>query len=283
MSKIESILEKASQMREGKAHQPSRQVTERRELTMPFIEPEIYQADTRLTVTNPYLVAINDSRSPITEEYRKLKSILLKMTNSGQLQNTIMVTSAVSGEGKTITSINLAVAMAQEYDHTVLLVDADLRRPGMSKYLGIKSEVGLSDYLYGKVALKDVLVKTGIGRLVVLPAGSRVENPVELLSSSRMQNFITEIKNRYLDRYIIIDTPPLLSFAETYSLANMVDGVVFVVKECGATMNNIKDALGHLKQEKVFGVIYNNVGISRFDDNYRYRNYHSYYKDTGAQ
>jgi len=283
MSRIESILEKASKMRQGKAPVSNGAATELREIPRPIIQPEVFEPDARLSINNPYLVTVNDPRSPVTEEYRKLKSIILKLTNSGQFQNTIMVTSAVSGEGKTITSINLAVALAQEFDHTVLLVDADLRRPGTSNYLGIRSEVGLSDCLYGKVDVKDALVKSGIGKLVVLPAGSRVENPVELLSSGRMQTFISEIKNRYPDRYIIIDTPPLLSFAETYSLANMVDGVVFVVKEGGATMSNVKDALAHLKREKVYGVVYNNVGINRFDENYRYRNYYAYYKDNGAQ
>lgn len=283
MSRIESILEKAAKMRQGMTPEEGRGAVEVREAPRPVIQPEVFQPDARIAVDNPYLVTVSEPRSPVTEEYRKLKSIILKLTNSGQFHNTIMVTSAVSGEGKTITSINLAVALAQEFDHTVLLVDADLRRPGTSNYLGIRSEVGLSDCLYGKVDVKDALVKTGIGKLVVLPAGSRVENPVELLSSGRMQSFIAEIKNRYSDRYIIIDTPPLLSFAETYSLANMVDGVVFVVKEGGATMSNVKEALGHLKKEKVYGVVYNNVGINRFDENYRYRNYYAYYKDNGAQ
>lgn len=283
MSRIESILEKAAKMRQDSSHASAGAPVEPRVMPRAFIEPEVYQPDARIAVNNPYLVTVNEPRSPVTEEYRKLKSIILKLTNSGQFQNTVMVTSSVSGEGKTITSINLAVALAQEFDHTVLLVDADLRRPGTSSYLGIRTEVGLSDCLYGKVDIKDALVKTGIGKLVVLPAGSRVENPVELLSSGRMQSFITEIKNRYPDRYIIIDTPPLLAFAETYSIANMVDGVVFVVKEGGATMSNVKDALSHLKKEKVYGVVYNNVGINRFDENYRYRNYYSYYKENGAQ
>lgn len=279
MSRIESILEKAALMREGKTStiEPVAPVPP------PPVSPETFAAERKCQITNPYLVSISDPNSPVAEEYKKLKSMLLKATNSGSFLNTVMITSTVAAEGKSLTSINLAVALSQEYDHTVLLVDADLRKPSVSEYLGIPREPGLTDCLLNGVQVSDALVKTGIGKLVVMPAGRKIDNPAELFSSGRMQSFVTEIKNRYADRYVIFDTPPVLSFAEAHTLASYVDGVLFVVKEEGATVQNIREALNSLRDSKILGMVYSNVEISRFDSNYHYRSYYSQHYNYGAQ
>jgi Mrp family chromosome partitioning ATPase len=116
-----------------------------------------------------------------------------------------------------------------------------------------------------------------------LPAGRKIDNPAELFSSGKMQSFINEIKNRYADRYVIFDTPPVLSFAESHTLASSVDGVLFVVKEEGPTIHNIKEALHNLRDAKIIGMVYSNVEISRFDSNYNYRYYYSHHYKYGAQ
>ncbi len=209
-------------------------------------------------MVNRHIVCITDPFSPSSEQYRKLRARILAITKQ-DFQNTIMVSSADVGEGKSITSINFAVALAQEMDHTVLLVDADLRKPSIHDYLGIKAVRGLSDYLSGKVELSDVLINTGIGKLMLLPAGSACSNPAELLSSNRMKELVQEMKHRYADRYIIIDTPPVLVSADAISVSNHVDGILFVVQAAKTSEKTVKKAINLLKSSTIMGIVYNNV------------------------
>ncbi|HOP40292.1 MAG TPA: XrtA-associated tyrosine autokinase [Geobacteraceae bacterium] len=272
MSRIEKALEKAAQLR-------NRSVSEevREEIREPgVVVPEAFAADQPPTITSPYLVTVQDPHCPISEEYRKLKSLIVRTTREKFL-NTIMVTSTCKGEGKTITALNLAISLAQEFDHTVLLVDADLRQPSVTRYLGIQAEPGLSDCLSNGRDVGDALVKTGIGKMVVLPAGKAMANPVELLSSGRMKQLVHELKNRYRDRYIIIDTPPILHFAEAHAIGSCVDGVVFVVGEGQAPISDVKESMRMLKDCQMLGVVYNNVASARFTEGYNYRYHYKYY------
>ncbi len=159
-----------------------------------------------------------------------------------------------------MTAINFAIALARQIDHTVLLVDADLRKPSIHTYLGIRADFGLSEYLEGQVKnLSDVLVKTGIGKLVLLPAGSPPPNSAELLSSNRMKELAQEMKNRYADRYVIYDASPLLACADALSLSKHVDGILLVIQGARTSAKTVKDALAHLHGSPVLGVVYNNV------------------------
>jgi exopolysaccharide/PEP-CTERM locus tyrosine autokinase len=183
----------------------------------------------------------------------------VKLSQKGDFEKALMVTSSVPGEGKTITSLNLAIALAQEFDHTVLLVEADIRKPSMLNYLGIKAEKGLADCILDGLDVSEVLVKTGIGGLTVLPAGRRVDNPVELFSSNRMIALFDEIKSRYNDRYLIVDTTPLLPFAEPIYIANMIGAVVLVSREGMTTPENLNSSLELLKNHNLLGVVSNGV------------------------
>jgi receptor protein-tyrosine kinase/non-specific protein-tyrosine kinase len=173
--------------------------------------------------------------------------------------NTIMVTSAQASEGKSITAINLAVSIAHEFDHTVLLIDADLRRPSIHTYLGLNPSVGLSDYLENRVELSDIMIKTGIGKLVFLPAGNPPERPAELISSDRMRTLIRELKHRYRDRYIIIDSAPLLLTADSLSLCENMDGIIFVVQAARTARKAAMQAVSLIKGYNVLGTVFNDV------------------------
>ncbi|MCF6177925.1 MAG: XrtA-associated tyrosine autokinase [Geopsychrobacter sp.] len=217
-----------------------------------------------LMINNPLLACTSESDSPVCEEYNKLRAQIFKLTKNQGFQNTLMVTSTVDNEGKTLTAINLAIAIAKEYDHTVLLVDADLRRPSVHRYLDLKPEVGLIQCVKDRVPLQDALIKTGIGKLVVLPAGGMFSNPVEFLASNQMKALIHELKNKYPDRYIIFDTPPALNFADAQVLASAVDGVLFVAREGAASPAQIKKAISSLSDSNLLGIVYNDVfGQSR--------------------
>lgn len=262
MSRIEEALEKATKLKTS---------TQRGNL-------KVFKEVEPIEVSNHRLVTITQPDSPISEEYKKLKSIIIRATKADFL-NTIMVTSAVDNEGKSLTAINLAVSLAQEIDHSILLVDADLRKPLIHEYLGIKPRYGLSEYLTKDMDISEVLIKTGIGNLVLLPAGSRAQNPVELISSEKMRLLVKEIKHRYMDRYVIIDTPPVLPFAETIPLASYVDGIIFVVKEGHAQRKVIKDALNLVKGSNILGVVFNAVTAESLDG-YYYHYYKNYYMEA---
>lgn len=265
MSRIEEAIEKASRLRDG---------TNGIEIRKPVVEPTpLPQPVIPKRVDNPLLVSANSPNSPAAEEYRKLKSILVKLTKQENFQNVIMVTSSVGGEGKSITSLNLAISLAQEYDHTVLLLDADLRKPSVHKYLGIESDLGLADCLIDGIDIGNAIIKTGIGNLSLIPAGKAVNNPAELFSSQKMKDLLLEMKYRYADRYIIIDVPPILLFAETHAISNIADGVVLVVKDSLTSMSNIIDSLDVLKGSNMLGVVYNGA----CEDGYK-SSYHDYYK-----
>jgi protein-tyrosine kinase len=226
---------------------------------------------------NSHIINYGNPDSPISEEYRKLKTLLLRMTKQ-EFRNTIMVTSAISGEGKSVTSVNLAVMLAREYGQTVLLIDADLRRPSLNDYLGMEPHCGLADCLEDGIDAGRSIVKTGIEKLSFMPAGRKTENPSELLSSQRMKVFLSELKHRYQDRYIIIDTAPILLFAETQALSVLVDGVLVVVKEGGVSLKGITQMLDILKGANVVGMVYNNASAASLDGRY-HSHYQHYYSD----
>ena len=274
MSRIEKAMERAAQLRQTTTPQPSEQI-EKPERQHHHVPPPIPVVADTFVPSNPFLVNPKDPYSPIAEEYRKLKAALVRITEGdGFFNNTLMVSSSVPSEGKSLTALNLAISMAQEYDHTVLLIDADFRRPSVHRYLGIDMKKGFSECLLGEAEVGDVITPVGIGRLSVITAGREVPNPVELFASQKTEALIAEIKNRYPDRFIIFDTPPILPFAESRTLAHLVDGVLFVVKEKLASQKNVKDALDALKGSELLGIVYNDTHVERNDDNYyRYQRY----------
>lgn len=260
MSRIEKALEKAVKMREstkGPVSVDSIDAVDNQAVP-PLPRFEVKEAVIDISLVDKHLVCITEPHSPAAEQYKKLRIRLLNATKNNFL-NTIMITSSDIGEGKSITAINLAAAMANVIDHTVLLVDADLRNPYIHKYLGIEPEYGLSDYLSGKAALADILIKTGIGKLVLLPAGNPTENPAELLSSDKMKMLVHEMKLRYKDRYIIFDSSPLLVIADSLSLSSFMDGIVFVIQAERTSEKIAAQALSLINGSNILGIVFNNM------------------------
>ena len=275
MSRIEKALEKAAQMR---SDAPSAVVAEKPQSTAASVIRQTAARTITINADNRLLTAIADPHSAVSEQYRKLKSSLVRLTNQDSFRNLLMVTSAIAGEGKSLTAANLAISMAQEYDLTVLLIDADLRRPSIHSYLGFEQTIGLSDCLQDGIDIGEAIIKTNISKLSVISAGREVAKPLELFASKKMQELMAEIKHRYNDRYVIIDTPPLLPFAETRSLAHIVDGVVFVIHEGVTPQESVLEAREVLKGCPVLGVVLNE---STAIDTESYH-YSRYYKRQAA-
>jgi len=180
-------------------------------------------------------IRLDDSHSQIAEEYRSIKRPLV--TNAlgkrkGDINNAnlILVTSSIPGEGKTFTSINLAFSIAAEMDKKVLLIDADVAKPSISKVLGIESKVGLIDFLEtDSMALSDIILQTEIPGLRIITAGKSHKFSTELLASDKMIALSKELSERYSDRIVIFDTPPLLATTQAEVLASQMGQVILVI------------------------------------------------------
>ena len=182
------------------------------------------------------IVTPNAPRSLIGDEFRIVKRPLLRnVQGKGAAEvknaNLIMVTSSLPGEGKSFSSINLAISMAMELDHTVLLIDADVSRPSVLNILGLAPRKGLMDVLTSNdMHLGDVLLKTNIEKLSILPAGTPHPRATELLASDAMNHLLAELADRYSDRIVVFDSPPLLVTTESRVLATHMGQIVMVVE-----------------------------------------------------
>ncbi|MDA8434345.1 MAG: polysaccharide biosynthesis tyrosine autokinase [Nitrospiraceae bacterium] len=265
MSKIEEAMEKAGRLREKAA--PAAQAAAAEEKGLHSLHQKPAED---IEISSPRLVAANNYNLPISEEYRKLRSIVIQLTNQDRQRKTLMVTSSVGGEGKSVTALNLALSLAQEYDQRVLLIDTDLRNPSICRYLGLQRLPGVAECIEDDVDVKDVVVNTGLGSLLLLPAGREVTNPVEILSSEKMAGFLERLKQQFEGYFIIIDISPVLPFADARIIGSRADGVVFVVKEGGTSARNVRDALEALKTCNVMGVVFNKSTTAGLDGGYHY-------------
>jgi len=190
------------------------------------------------------------------DSYKVLRTKIQQLTQA-RGWNTVMITSPRSGEGKTLTAINLALTFSKAYNQTVLLVDCDLRRQSIHKTLGFQSETGLGDYLVDDRPLNEVMIWPGVDKLTLISGGRTIQESTELLGSPRMEDLVHEIKSRYDDRYVLFDAPPVLGSADTLALAPCVDSIVMVVEEGTTSTRDVQRALEMLPSEKFLGFVIN--------------------------
>lgn len=208
-------------------------------------------------VLDDKLVSFFAPSSMVTEQFRRMRTLIkLGMASAPK---TIMVTSAISGEGKSFVAANLASIIAVELHSHALLVDCDLRNPSITRLFGLQEKKGLSDYLTGKAEIQDLLIKTSIDKLSILSGGNIQDNPVELVGSNKMKTLIQDLKSRYDDRYIIIDSSPILATTEPSVLNEMVDGIILVIKSGDTPRETIQQAIKLLNKNKILGVVLNNM------------------------
>ncbi len=194
------------------------------------------------------IVTPSTPRSAVADQFRVIKRPLIAnamgkgaaMLTHGNL---IMVTSAVAGEGKSFTAVNLAMSIAAELDHTVMLVDADVARPSVLRMLGLPPGPGLLDVLEGRAELPDALLRTNVEKLTLLPSGTPHSKATELLASEAMRELLDDMATRYPDRIIIFDSPPLLLTTEARVLASHMGQIVMVVSAGHTAQAAVRQAL----------------------------------------
>ena len=227
-------------------------------VTVPVAQPApdaIMHCTVRL---NPLLVAGLSPKSLAAEQYRQLRTRLAHAEGAQNLR-TVLVTSPQKSEGKSITSANLALTMAQDFNHNVVLVEADLRRPTIAGLCGLTPESGLVDVLVGAAALEEVIVQLPDHHLAVLPAGQTTGRSTELLGSTTMVRLIETLRNRF-DR-IVIDSPPV-TLADTHVLARLADGILIVVRSGVTSRVALEHALEGVERDRIAGLVLNDVDLS---------------------
>ncbi|MBN3038098.1 MAG: CpsD/CapB family tyrosine-protein kinase [Candidatus Omnitrophica bacterium] len=243
-------------------------------------KPETQYVVRKLEDTNidAHIVSFHDSSSPIAEQYKIVRTNLQTL-RAEKGYKSFALTSAINGEGKTVTTLNLAISVAHDLDHkSVLLIDADMRKGKLAQYLGIERSPGLSDVLKGEVQAEDIIVSPNIDNLSVIVSGKMPKNPAELLGSKKMKSLLTSLKNKF--DYIFIDTPPVMPLTDACTLGSLVDGVVLVIQASRTQRGVVKHALGRLYQAhaKTLGYIMTNIEYHLPHYLYRYVQEYGGYK-----
>jgi protein-tyrosine kinase len=226
-------------------------------------------------------ISPEQTNSQLSEEYRVIKRPLVANAMNGKSRgivhsNLILVTSSLPGEGKTFSAINLAISIANERDKQVLLIDADVAKPSVSKVLGIKDSPGLIEYLDGSVNdFSEIILQTDIEGLRLIPAGKRHGYSTELLASNKMKQFSMELSERYADRIVIFDSPPLLAATQGEVLSTMVGQVVLVIEADQTQQNDVMESVRKLKDCDVVLALLNKTRHNFNLNYYGYGNYGS--------
>lgn len=229
------------------------------------------------------LLAPLDQAIPVADEFRRIKRPLIDnaikhwATHEDHM-NVVMIASPLPGAGKTFCSVNLAASISLERELTVLLVDADVAKPHISAAFDLASKPGLIDLLEDEsISIDDVLVRTDLNDIQVLPAGRKHSQSTELLASERMEDVMHELATRYSDRLIVLDSPPLMITSEAQALAAQVGQIAMVVESGKTTNQEIQDALELVDRDKAINLILNKSLYSQAGGNYgggyRYGNY----------
>lgn len=218
-----------------------------------YTTTKVVQCDSIFLRKNRVISICTEDRADSLKILRS--QIINRMTEEGK--NTLMVTSANPGEGKTLTAINLAISFSQQFSRTVLLVDGDIKKPSIHRYLGLDEGPGLSECILGKAEVADVLINPGMDRLVVLPGGHPRTNSSEMLGSPSMKTILKEIKERYPERFIIFDTAPVLTSADPMIFSGFMDAIIIVVEAEKTRQEDIKRVFELMPNRPVIGTILN--------------------------
>ncbi len=238
---------------------PQKQIDPARELGLPREDAETFD----LVSLNPFAA----------EEFRKLKAeIFHRLPNP---PHTILITSAIPGEGKTTVALHLAKAISFELHKKAILIDGDLRKPAIH-FDGLQHAKGLTDFLSDSVPLSEVLLNSGTANLKVILSGPATQKPTELIGSKRMEELLNSLKTSEQSTYILIDSSPIVSTSEPMLLSKLVDGIILVVLADQTPRETVQRAIKSIDTEKIIGIVLNQVDLKT--SSYYSKYYSKYYK-----
>lgn len=263
MERIKQALDKARAERETEreaAPQPA-QAQATSQIGSRIVDPPIQYSQTRVATLDPAVLRENriiygDADTGGLTAYKMLRTqVLQRMKTRGW--NALAITSPAENDGKSMTAINLAISLARELHHTVLLVDMDLRNPSIHRYFGLQPAKGISDCLLYGTSLGDALVNPGIERLVLLPGREKLNNSSEVLASPAVGLLVQELKSRYPSRMVLFDLPPVLASDDALSFAPYADAFLLVLRDGKTQRQEIEHSFELLKDANIIGTVLN--------------------------
>jgi len=277
MSRIYRALEKAEEEKKQKVKEEiplkgfeERPVLRKEEGTLKF--PEEKMEDLRLPSKEEVPILIVPSNSFVEEQFRKLKTqIFHRLSNP---PHSILITSAIPGEGKTMVAVNLALTISREIHRKAILIDGDLRKPGILLEKSLNSK-GLSNYLLDGTPLSDILINSETANLKIIMTGPSTQRSSELIGSKRMGELLKSLNELGDNIYTIIDCPPIISTTEPSLFSKIVDGIILVVVADRTPRETIQRAVKSIDRQKIIGIVFNQIDLkpSGYYSKYSYKYY----------
>jgi Mrp family chromosome partitioning ATPase len=272
---MDALIQKLMDPRLERERRGDREAVEAR----PVRQPDVEDVAVPNTISFPQVVPLSERQrererilepgapEPAGGPYKMLRTqVLRRLSQIGA--NTLAVLSAGKGEGKTLTAINLAIAVAADARHTAMLVDLDLRSPSVARRLGFEPKIGIDDCLHGRRPIYEAMVRiSGYERLTVLPARARTAQSSELLAAQRTGELMEELRTRYANRILIIDLPPVLLADDALAFSRHVQAGLLVVAECRSEREGVKRSLALLEKLPIVGTVLNR-SLERIDTYY---------------
>lgn len=261
MERITAAIARAKKLR-GATSQDKQRVTRRRSaarsgseaVNISYSQTAVIPLDRRHLNANK--VFAFDESDPRSGRFDMLRTQVLQVMDKEGLR-TLGITSPTSGCGKTVISINLAAAIARQFNRTALIVDFDLKKPTVAQYLGLPHRPGLTEYLDGSVELHEALISPGIDRLVVLPSFGRLRDSAERMTSVPVQSFVSEVRDRYSDRVVIFDLPPILEADDVIAFLPLLDCAIVVAAAGVTSIQDLEETMPALEETTGLGVVFN--------------------------
>ena len=279
MSRVYQALEKVEEERKQKVEEPSLKVFEEKTVlkkevpALQFFEEKIEKLGLPSKEATPVLIVPPHSFG--AEAFRKLKTQIF--LHPGKSPRLILVTSAAPQEGKTLVAVNLAVAISKEIHSNAILVDGDLRRPGIHLEKS-QSAKGLSNYLSDGVPLSEILIDSQIEKLRIILAGSSTRKSSELIRSRKMGELLQSLRESGENTYIVVDSPPIMATPDPTLLSTMVDGIILVIRAGYTSRESVQSAIKSIDRQKIIGVIFNQMDVKPSTYSSEYYRYYQYYR-----
>ncbi len=242
-----------------------------RQMKLPFLSDQGMKEDIGIFATLKHA----EKDSLFGEQFKALKAKFEYKIESLKFK-VLAVTSAIAGEGKTLSCVCLAMNLASSGRKKVLLVDVDLRKADLARGLDIPAQPGLAEYLGGTVGMKDILRNTFMPGLYVITSGARTGSPADLLAGDKFRTFLAELRDHF--DVILLDTPPILPVADTIGLKDQVDGFIFLFRTGYTPYGMLRQAVDEIGEKNVVGVVIN--GVERLKEKYYKRYYGKYYRSN---